>query len=192
MPRLRCYAWVIASACAWALPVHAVIEITDQVEYYDIQGSTALELRYDMNTKGPQAASGYRVDGYTRWHANWRWRYRNTGSSCAIESVRTTITVRMTLPRWQNERSADLATQQEWARFLAALERHEDGHRRNGVAAGDEIDRRVASLPPAATCAALGAIADELGKRIVQRYIQLDADYDRDTGHGATQGARYP
>ena len=190
MPRLRCYAWVIASACAWALPAHAALEITDQVEYYDIQGSTALELRYDMNTKGPQAASGYRVDGYTRWHANWR--YRNTGSSCAIESVRTTITVRMTLPRWQNERSADLATQQEWARFLAALERHEDGHRRNGVAVGDEIDRRVASLPPAATCAALGAIADELGKRIVQRYTQLDADYARDTGHGATQGARYP
>ena len=186
MPRLRCYAWVIALACAWALPVHAVIEVTDQVEYYDIQGLTALDLRYDMNAKGPQAPSGDRFDGYTRWHANWRWRYRNTGSSCAIESVR------MTLPRWQNERSADLATQQEWARFLAALERHEDGHRRNGVAAGDEIDQRVASLPPAATCAALGAIADELGKRIVQRYTQLDADYDRDTGHGATQGARYP
>jgi predicted secreted Zn-dependent protease len=192
MLRFFCCAWVIASACVWALPAHAVLEITDRVEYYDIQGSTALELRYDMNAKGPQAASGDRFDAYTRWLANWRWRYRDSGSGCAIASVRTTVTVRMTLPRWQNEHSADLATQQEWARFLAALERHEDGHRGHGVAAGDEIDRRVASLPPAATCAALGAIADELGKRIVQKYIQLDADYDRDTGHGATQGARYP
>ena len=184
-------ALVMALATAWAPPAAAVVEINDHVDRYDIVGTTAAALRHEMSMKGPQG-SGRRFDGYTKWYVSWRWRYRNADGSCAIESVRTTITINITLPRWQNEHSADHATQQRWARYLSALEHHENGHRQNGVAAGHKIDQSIAEMPPAATCDTLGASANALGKSIIQKYVQRDVDYDRDTRHGATQGARFP
>jgi len=34
--------------------------------------------------------------------------------------------------------------------------------------------------------------ANALGMSILRNYNQRDLDYDRDTEHGATQGARFP
>ena len=38
-------------------------------------------------------------------------------------------------------------------------------------------------------CSELGAKANEVGSRILYKYSQLSVDYDRETNHGATQGA---
>ena len=81
---------------------------------------------------------------------------------------------------------------EQWARYIAALELHEQGHRRHGVDAANEVDRAIAAMPPAGSCDALGKNANALGMSILRKYNQLDLDYDRDTGHGATQGARFP
>ena len=137
-------------------------------------------------------AGGRRFDGYTRWYVSWRYQYSNSGGSCAIASVTTSVKVTMTLPRWSNESGGNSATRQQWARYLAALEQHEQGHRRHGVEAAHEVDRAIAAMPPAGSCDALGANANALGTSILRKYNQLDLDYDRDTQHGATQGARFP
>lgn len=187
----RVLAILLMPVMAWIAPAAAVVEINDNVERYVISGATAAALRHEMNTKGPQGV-GRRFDGFTKWHVSWRWRYQSSGAGCVIESVRTTVTVNTTLPRWEDEHRADHATQQRWARYLSALEHHEEGHRRNGVAAGHDIDQIVATMPPAASCDALGANANALGKSIIQKYVQRDVDYDRDTRHGVTQGAQFP
>ena len=181
---------IAASLCA--LPVQAAVTLGDHVEHYDISGSTPADLRREMNAKGPQGAGGKRFDGYTRWHVSWRYQYNNAAGGCAIASVTTSAKVPITLPRWTNEGGAGDSTRQQWARYLAALEKHEQGHRRNGINAANEVDRAIAAVPPAANCDALGASANALGMRILQKYNQRDLDYDRDTNHGVTQGARYP
>ena len=181
---------IAASLCA--LPVQAAVTLGDHVEHYDISGSTPADLRREMNAKGPQGAGGKRFDGYTRWHVSWRYQYNHTAGGCAIASVTTSAKVTITLPRWTNEGGAGGSTRQQWARYLAALEKHEQGHRRNGINAANEVDRAIAAVPPAANCDALGASANALGMRILQKYNQRDLDYDRDTNHGVTQGARYP
>ena len=183
---------LLVALAACVLPAKAAVNIDDQVERYAIEGSTPADLRREMNVKGPQRAGGRRFDGYTRWHVSWRYRYNNAGGGCTIASVTTSVKVTMTLPRWSNESSASSATRQHWARYLAALERHEQGHRRHGIDAAHEVDRAIAAMPPAGNCDALGANANALGMSILRNYNQRDLDYDRDTKHGATQGARFP
>ncbi len=186
---------LVIAASLYSLPVltaQAAVTLSDQVEHYDISGSTPADLRREMSAKGPQGAGGRRFDGYTRWHVSWRYQYSNKTGGCAIASVTTSAKVTITLPRWTNEGSAGGSTRQQWARYLATLEEHEQGHRRNGIDAANEVDRAIAAMPPAGSCDALGANANALGMSILQKYNQRDLDYDRDTNHGATQGARFP
>ena len=188
----------VLSRCVFAVlitsvpSVQAAVDIVDQVDRYAIEGASPLELRREMNTKGPRRSDGRRFDGYTRWNVSWRYRYHKTGRACAIASVNTGLKVTITLPQWSDESSADRAMRQRWARYLAALELHEQGHRRHGIDAANEIDRTIAAVPAAGSCDALGAEVNALGKSILQKYHQRDRDYDRDTRHGATQGARFP
>lgn len=187
------YLWLIAvflAACV--LPAEAAVDINDQVERYGIEGSTPADLRREMNAKGPRVSDGRRYDGHTRWHVSWRYHYSSTRGSCAIASVTTSVKVTITLPQWGNESRGDNAMRAQWSRYLAALELHEQGHRRHGVDAATDVDLAIAALPPAGNCDALGANANALGMRILQKYQQRDRDYDRDTRHGATQGARFP
>ncbi len=45
--------------------------IKSQEIYYQISGTTAQELRQQMNQKGPG-----NYDGYTQWHVKWNYRYQ--------------------------------------------------------------------------------------------------------------------
>jgi predicted secreted Zn-dependent protease len=186
---LRCLCLALG-LCAW--PAGAAVHLTDRIEHYAIRGTTPPDLRREMSAKGPLGAGGRRFDGYTRWDVSWRYRYDKTSRGCSIASVTTTVKVTMTLPRWTNESSASDALRHQWARYLSALEQHEQGHRRHGIDAAAEIDSTIAAMPVAASCDALGGEANATGLRIVRRYNQRDLDYDRDTQHGATQGARFP
>jgi predicted secreted Zn-dependent protease len=187
-----CSGIILCVAGAAASATFAAVEVVDSAERYAITGSTPVELRREMNSKGPRGDDGRRFDGFTRWLVSWRYRYNNTGRGCTIASVTTSVKITITLPEWRNANDGDSATREQWSRYLAALERHEQGHRRHGVAAGHEVDQAIAELPPASTCDALGANANALGASILRKYNQLDLDYDRDTDHGATQGARFP
>jgi predicted secreted Zn-dependent protease len=177
---------------AGALTAQAAVHLEDRVEHYTISGSTPADLRRDMNAKGPQGAGGRRFDGYTRWYVSWRYQYKKGEGRCAIASITTHVKVTMTLPRWRNEENASSSVRQQWRRYLSALKQHERGHHRHGIDAANEVDRAIGAMPPAANCDALGANANALGMGILRKYNQLDLDYDRDTRHGATQGARFP
>jgi predicted secreted Zn-dependent protease len=172
--------------------VYAAVSIDDQTARYTIEGVTPSDLRREMNSKGPADAGGRRFDGYTRWYVSWRYQYNSTAGRCAIASVTTNLKVTITLPQWGSESRANSAVRQQWARYLGALEQHEQGHRRNGIDAANEIDHAIAAMPPAANCDTLGTKANALGAGILNKFKQRDLDYDRDTRHGATQGARFP
>jgi predicted secreted Zn-dependent protease len=173
-----------------ALPTQAAVGITERLERYTISGSTPSDLRSEMNSKGPRGNAGRVFDGYTRWYVTWRYRYNNFGNTCAITSVATSVTVTITLPDWDDEITADNNTRSKWSRFLAALESHERGHRQLGIDAAKEIDRAISGMR--GRCDALEARVNEARYAILNKHRQLELDYDRDTDHGATQGARFP
>jgi predicted secreted Zn-dependent protease len=189
MPRLPV---VMLAAGTWlALPAGAEVSTHTDTEHYEIRGTTAAQLRAEMNARGPAGADGRRYDGYTRWYVSWRYTFQRSGA-CAIDRVSTTVKVTTTLPRWADEARADAALQATWRRYTAALATHEDGHARNGLGAARDIDAALARLPPEPNCDAMGARANAVANGILRQYNQRDLDYDRETAHGTTQGARFP
>ncbi len=171
---------------AWGQP-----NVQVSLNPYRIVGTTAQELRSQMNQLGPPNASGRRFDAYTRWYVRWQFHYRWDGQVCRISQLQISTDITYTLPHWQNQSHASPALQQHWQHYYQALKRHEEGHANHGKAATQEIWQRLSSLTQP-TCNQMDIVTNRTAQAIVNRYAQKDQDYDRQTDHGRTQGAVFP
>ena len=75
-------------------------------------------------------------------------------------------------------------------RYARALRQHEQGHVQFGRQAAQSIDQGIAALPEAPDCPTLERQANALGHRLLAAQAAQEKAYDRDTRHGATQGAQ--
>ncbi|WP_457789027.1 DUF922 domain-containing protein [Pseudomonas sp. PL-6] len=170
-----------------AAPLHA--EVREQLDYrhYDAHLETHASLRQALNSASPIRLGGQTYHGFTRWQVEWRfwWREARDGR-CRIERSSTQLQASITLPRLHG---GDAQQQQRFARYLAALEEHELGHYRIGQAAAQAIDAALLALPEQADCKTLEQQANARAHATLQRHIEREHRYDRDTGHGETQGA---
>jgi hypothetical protein len=110
------------------------------------------------------------------------------------------------LPTWQNSNEAGAWAQQEWARFLAALEKHEDNHadkyKKHCAAAKALIEAFAKKRFVGEDCSSQQAAGDEALKQFDDAKKELDEkldalataiakeqkQYDADTKHGKTEG----
>ena len=163
-----------------------------EIEYYDIRGSSARELRNEMNAKGPVGTRGERVDGHTHWNTSWKYRYAPSDGGCAFTQIEVVAEGTITLPRWTDEANASGALAQKWRAFSIALRRHEEGHYAHSLKAAEEIEvlGRTFSVP--GSCATIQQAFKEQSKAIIDKYRAADAAYDAETRHGKTQGVRFP
>jgi predicted secreted Zn-dependent protease len=92
-----------------------------------------------------------------------------------------------TLPQWDSrERAAD-DVRREWDRFLAAVEQHEDGHVRIGVAAAEKLGAAISALS-FPTCEEVDRQADRLGASEIANMKERQHAYDLENEHGAKTG----
>lgn len=158
------------------------------VDYYTIRGSTARELRADMNRLGPSNDAGVRNDGYTHWDIQWRYAYDRTVGGCTAGNFRVTLQARMTLPRWDPPAGVPQALIARWKRFADALRVHEDGHYELAVAAADEVRRVLHTNRTGDDCGRLGKRLDAAAAAVLADLRLRQARYDRDTDSGRKQG----
>lgn len=162
----------------------AFADIPDvEIVYYDVQGTSPEEIRRNMNRLRPTDDQGRRFDGYTRWNVRWSWPGL-PGGGCDLAQVDVRVTIRVTLPRYTPSPRTPAAVHRRWATYIAALERHEANHARHawrGV-------QRVRSALRQADCAG----ANAAGQAVLAEIRRQDAEYDRATRHGITEGARFP
>ncbi|HIK55962.1 MAG TPA: DUF922 domain-containing protein [Synechococcales cyanobacterium M55_K2018_004] len=160
---------------------------------YNIVGDTAEALRSQMSQFGPEDRNtGRRFDGFTSWNVDWKYTYKTIHGECFIERPVVKTDIEITLPKWIPSSSAQTGLVERWNRYIAALTEHENGHRDHGILAGRAVAQMLSQLQGTSSCQELVTLADQSGAQIVQRYAQADMDYDRETGHGATQGAVFP
>lgn len=154
------------------------------IDYYEVHGRDVASIRatmdaqdtFDVHDHTPHAA-------VTHWYVNWHWPAA-VGGGCDLAHVRLTYSATVRLPRLVDTASVDPEVLKMWDRFMLALMTHEAGHVRHAY----EHMGEVAAAIRASTC----ATANADGQAAIDRLGQYDADYDRDTGHGATQGANFP
>jgi len=174
-----------ATPGADAIPV----AIDEKLVNYTIVGDTASELYSQMDALGPvDQKEGKRFQGNTAWNIHWNYMVRSQpGGLCRIDQVAINLQVTMTLPDWKPKRHADSLVKSRWPMFLSALTNHEMGHRANGVRAAFAVRDALAGLAPG-DCAQLANAANAAAKAALDARQNADADYDRETDHGARTG----
>ena len=174
------------AAGAGAIPV----AIGESLVKYTVAGDTASELLAQMRELGPvDGHDGKRYQGNTRWSVRWTFMMAGQPAGpCRLAEIAVNLDVTMTLPDWQPGRHADARLKSRWPVFLDGLTRHEMGHRNNGVLAAFAVRDALAGVAPAASCAQLADAANGAAKAALAARENADADYDRETGHGARQG----
>lgn len=166
---------------------HAHVTETQQRRSYEVRQQPGMSLLQALNQATPIRENGRPFFGYTDWRVNWQYRYdTRPDGRCGITSVAVKLVVTMTLPVLK-ESTPEVAAQ--FASYLPALIEHEEGHRRVGQAAAQQVDAAIAQLPPMASCPLLEAEANRIATELVERATRNDKTYDAATQHGCTQGA---
>ncbi len=148
-------------------------------------------MRSDLARRGPKDDGGSH-HAFTRWFVRWAYSYDRGPSRCALTEVKITVAVTFIMPDWSAPPEAQPDLVARWNQYRTRLQRHEDGHREHGLGAAKDVLYDLQKLPPASDCDAMNRQANARATGILGRYKQKDKDYDRDTRHGATQGARFP
>lgn len=158
--------------------LQVVIPDTD-MDYYTVSGSSAAEIRDSLNAQHP--VSGF--DGHTAWHVSWTWPGYGS-ADCDLRSASLETQLKVSLPVWQPPAGADPALVLQWNNYAGNLAAHEQGHvqrARQGFA-------KMQQILHDSTC----ADADAKLNVVLGEMRAADAQYDADTNHGTTQGAKFP
>jgi predicted secreted Zn-dependent protease len=172
-----------AIALAFASTAHAQevkVEIHPaEIENYDVPGRTVGDV-------SSRLGAGHVA--HTRWHVGWKYTFEES-SACRLKDFRIDVSATIRMPRWADRDSASPADRRTWDAFDDAMRRHEEGHRENGIHAGQELAREIPGIGARGDCGQLKAAIEQLANRIIAKYGEADEDYDRATHHGVTQGA---
>lgn len=153
------------------------------VTHYDVTGRTFDALTRSLRANGPQG-----FHGMASWRIGYQYRTIRQADTCRIDTVITTVSGEILMPRWIDEATAAPALQRRWTEHYAALKRHEDGHIQHGRELALLVKERLMGLGSVA-CDTLKGLADGEFQRLHQNLKTRDRQYDARTGHGATQGA---
>jgi predicted secreted Zn-dependent protease len=154
------------------------------VQYYDVAGRSFDEIRNAMNAARPtEANDGQRVDALTRWYLRWRWP-RQPDGTCLLDRVEVTFSATMQMPRLADPAHLPRQVLARWQAYMAALQIHEQGHVRHAWENMESVARAIR----ASDC----ANATAAGRAATRALARWDVDYDRQTRHGLSQGARFP
>lgn len=161
--------------------------------YYQITGSTAKQLRTQLNQLGPfDQRFNQRFDGATKGNIDWNYRYSTSSDGCKISSADVNTVITIVLPDWQAPAKASQQLINQWNRYIEALQVHENGHQQYWIQASYKILQTLKNFSTLPSCEQLGRAANAASNRLVEKYVQQDLRYDRKTRHGRTQGAVFP
>lgn len=182
--RARLAAGLLALA---ALPAAAEFEESLSFKTYHSAHRPGMTLLAAVNAATPIRQDGAVFHGYTAWRASWQFRWwEEADGRCRIADNRTRLAAEITLPRLT---TADPAIRQRFDRYLAALKSHEMEHVRIARDYAQRIDRGILGLPMMRSCRQLEQAANDLAQRLLQEATKAEREMDRQTRHGASQGA---
>ena len=175
----------------WLLYSQARAEplVSTSYDFYSIAPASRHDIRSELNSKSPMMDAGKDFTGHTDWRVHLNFHSSEHRGVCTISNASITLLVKYTLPRLDESYFYDWATQSAFNHYYAALLTHEQGHAESGQLAAVELQETLGRLRSHSGCEALRQSVDASFNRIQEKYRQRDADYDRRTDHGRSQGA---
>jgi predicted secreted Zn-dependent protease len=149
-----------------------------RIETYDVRGRGIEEVK---------AAFGPDYVARTRWRVDWKYGFQESGG-CRLTTFRVEVTATIRMPRWADRDQATPQARATWDAFEAAMLKHEEGHRDNGIQAGRELARQMREFETRPDCRRLQDDVAAIGARVIATFNAADIEYDRVTRHGYEQG----
>ena len=97
------------------------------VAYYPISGSTADELKAQIDQGRPLLTGGRQVTAVTKWNVSWSATFDET-PACKAVSADVNSTMIVLLPRWTNPEIGSLYLNLHWKEYFQYIVRHESTH----------------------------------------------------------------
>jgi predicted secreted Zn-dependent protease len=154
-----------------------------------VAGSSAKEIRAELDRLGPKDLNGAPRDAFTEWKISWRWPTGEKGPDFSRTQVDRKI--RITVPRWEGAPDDAAALRTQWNEYLVALLQHERTH----VALVENRYQEVAtkiSEAYVANSALTVAEAHRIAGEVLAKIRAADREYDQKTKHGKLEGVRFP
>lgn len=168
------------------VPTPSGVRETRKYERYVIHGTSTEALASQMDALGPHSADEI-APALTRSEQQASLSYVSDGRQCRISDVRVTLAVTIILPVWDMPRGTSAALRAEWDRFLAALERHELGHRAIALTGAQHLYDALARIR-GRTCDAVHSAAEYASRDQASQTRTEQIAYDDSTRHGLNQG----
>jgi predicted secreted Zn-dependent protease len=160
-----------------------------EIQWYDVAGETAEELREQLERFGPVDQFGRRRDAYTQWHVRWSWPFN--GHEPIFEETDSEYSAVVHLPRWLDKHAASEDLQKQWDKFVSAVIQHEFQHILHIKEHHTRIEKRIqraAQENPHLDSKTANAIA----RKVVNKIHKLDRLYDKRTESGKLEGVKFP
>lgn len=159
--------------------------------YYRVTGLSAREIRQSIDQARPWRPRN-EFDAMTSWTVTWSFSVTPSGEGCQVGAVRTVATIATTMPMLVPATNRPVELWQRWARYYAALARHEAEHASIAKAAAAEIQARLSAGGGGGDCATVRRELQAVAESILDRHRREDQAMDQRTRHGAGDGARFP
>jgi predicted secreted Zn-dependent protease len=163
-------------------------KMATEFRFYDIYPKTKGDIKQELYKRTPIILNGKRFRGDTKWHVNWKFKWKKKKGSCQIYTVNTDLTIQYTMPKISDDFPVDSGIRSSFDKYYKALLKHEQGHKNSGLYAARDIEKELLSLGEFNNCRRLEKIANNKGKNIIEKYNQRDKDYDQRTDHGRIEG----
>ena len=172
-----------SSACVNPLETVDVSRLltSEVLEPYVVTGSTANQIRQSINQNRDME-----YDAYTGWYVGWRF------ADCFGNGLSVTVDLTYSFPEWEPSASASPQLIASWETYMDALFCHEYGHAKHGLDCANEVFTALSAIDAGGNCAEQQSRAAAAFDAILEVCNQRDAQYDADTNHGGTMGARFP
>lgn len=165
------------------------VDVVEQRTYHEVDAVKLRALRRQLAARPRGAGPGGPSIGRTTQRLETRYTLETGPEGCRLRDLSLQLHITIHLPRWRPKGRRPEELGRRWDTMLAALTRHEEGHRDNAVWAALGLHRRLSSLGLAPDCLALERIAQRERFKMELRYAQRDQAYDRRTDHGVRQGS---
>jgi len=159
----------------------ANVEVAEtEIEWFRVAGLTLPELNASKEANGPfNDIVESKVWGQTGWRIRWKFNHDRSKGDCRIGTFTVTVTSKMWLPKWDEYNLATSDVRAKWDTFYKGLVVHENGHKANGIKAGNDLARRLRGMRSYQTCEGLNSDIRLIGNRITSEYGLVDRAFDR-------------
>jgi predicted secreted Zn-dependent protease len=184
----------IASVAAFARPAASTSSHADTVKVsivsvsYDVAGDSVLTLLEEMRQRSPIIDDGKIYFGHTQSDMHWYFEFQRRAGGYFITRASVDVGIRFTLPRRLTSSDSRNRIAPEWDRYLTALKRHEDGHAQYAIEEAHRLQSRLTAPRVFKDAASLRIFVAVEGAAALAASRRINAHYDAETNHGATQG----